>query len=45
MNFISLSIRIVKDQYIWLKKHSNHIGESMKTIIRRALSDYRNNLK
>ena len=40
-----MSIRLVKDQYLWLRKYAEKQGESMNTIIRRALSEYRNNLK
>jgi predicted HicB family RNase H-like nuclease len=44
MRFISMSIRLVKDQYTWLKVYAEKQGESMNTIIRRALTDYKNRL-
>ena len=44
MRFINMSIRLVKDQYIWLRGYAEKQGESMNTIIRRALTDYKNRL-
>lgn len=32
-------------QYIWLKKHSKEIGESIATIIRRAINEYKEKFK
>ena len=43
MRFIKMSIQIINDQYIWLKNHADDLGESMNTIIRRALTEYRKN--
>lgn len=39
-----MSIRLVRDQYLWLKSYAGKQGESMNTIIRRALTDYKNRL-
>ena len=38
-----MSIQIVSDQYIWLHKYAENLGESMNTVIRRALTEYRKN--
>jgi len=39
-----MSIQILSDQYIWLRSYAEKQGESMNTIIRRALTDYKNRL-
>lgn len=44
MNFVKMSIQITDDLYNWLKSHSEKMGESMNTIIRRALQEYKNKL-
>jgi len=45
MNFISLSIRIIKEQHDWLKKQKQKTGESINTIIRTAINEYKNRMK
>ena len=41
MRFINLPLKLVKHQYDWLKKYAYHLGESMNTVIRKALVEYR----
>ena len=41
MRWVKMSIQIISEQYIWLKKHSDKTGESMNTIIRWALNEYK----
>lgn len=43
MAYIKLPTSFPKDQYIWLKKHADKLGESMVSIIRMALREYKNN--
>ena len=45
MKKIPYLIRFTKDQFEWLQLHSKRIGESMSTIIRNALNEYRNKVK
>ena len=44
MRWIKMSIQILSDQYDWLRGYAEKQGESMNTIIRRALTDYKNKL-
>ncbi len=43
MRFVNLPTKLIKEQYIWLKAYAYNLGESMNTIIRRALTEYRKN--
>ncbi len=44
MRFINLLAKLPKDQYVWLKNHATKLGESMNSIIRTALREYKNRL-
>lgn len=44
MRFKQIPIRLPKEQYIWLKNHAFKLGETMTTIVKRALTDYKNRL-
>lgn len=41
MNWIKMSNQFLKEQYDWLKNHSLKLGESMNSIVRRAVMDYK----
>lgn len=43
MHWVKMSIQVINNQYKWLKDHAESLGESMNTIIRRALNEYRKN--
>jgi len=40
-----IHLRLTKDQYLWLKNYAMNLGETMNTIIRTALNEYKNRLK
>ena len=44
MRFKQIPLRLPKEQYLWLKKHAYLLGETMTTIIKKALTDYKNKL-
>ena len=43
MAYIKFPSSFPKDQYIWLKTYADKLGESMVSIIRMALREYRKN--
>ena len=45
MRFKQILIRLPKENYVWLKKHAYFLGETMTTIVKVALDNYRKNLK
>lgn len=43
MAYIKLPTSFPKDQYIWLKNYAANLGESMVSIIRMALREFKKN--
>lgn len=43
MSYIKLPTSFPSEQYIWLKNYANKLGESMVSVIRMALREYRKN--
>lgn len=43
MAYIKLPTSFPSEQYIWLKNYANKLGESMVSVIRMALREYRKN--
>lgn len=43
MSYIKLPTSYPKEQYIWLKNYANKLGESMVSVIRMALREYKKN--
>lgn len=43
MRFKNVPAKLTIELYDWLKKYAFNLGESMNTIIRRALTEYRKN--
>ena len=41
MSYIKLPTSFPSEQYIWLKNRANKLGESMVSVIRMALREYR----
>ena len=45
MRFVNLPTKLTKELYIWLKKYAYDLGESMNTVIRKALTEYREKIE
>ena len=43
MRFKNVPAKLTVELYNWLKEYAFNLGESMNTIIRRALTEYRKN--
>jgi hypothetical protein len=43
MSFINFPSKLHEEQYAWLKKYAHKMGESMATIIRTALREFKRN--